>query len=190
MKCPFCGATDDKVVDSRESREGEVIRRRRECAGCGRRFTSYETIEEIPYMVVKNDGRRETFDRKKLRAPGDALVFGKESVGLPKDLLAQYPDATSRHPDARCGAVAEPLERREHRALRVPPKNGRPRRPLPRGLKREREETGRSEDQEGKSSGSKGEPEHGSSEKPSRAARRRQANHGTRRPSPRSSAAS
>lgn len=68
MKCPFCGSSDDRVVDSRESREGEVIRRRRECVPCGRRFTSYETIEEIPYMVVKNDGRREAFDRKKLRA--------------------------------------------------------------------------------------------------------------------------
>jgi transcriptional repressor NrdR len=68
MKCPFCGGADDRVVDSRESREGEVIRRRRECESCGRRFTSYETIEEIPYMVVKKDGRRETFDRKKLRA--------------------------------------------------------------------------------------------------------------------------
>lgn len=68
MKCPFCGSSDDRVVDSRESREGEVIRRRRECVACGRRFTSYETIEEIPYMVVKNDGRREAFDRKKLRA--------------------------------------------------------------------------------------------------------------------------
>ena len=68
MKCPFCGAVDDRVVDSRESREGEVIRRRRECESCGRRFTSYETIEEIPYMVVKKDGRRESFDRKKLRA--------------------------------------------------------------------------------------------------------------------------
>jgi transcriptional repressor NrdR len=68
MKCPFCAHLEDKVVDSRESREGEVIRRRRECAGCGRRFTSYETIEEIPYMVVKNDGRRERFDRNKLRA--------------------------------------------------------------------------------------------------------------------------
>ena len=68
MKCPFCGAADDRVVDSRESREGEVIRRRRECISCGRRFTSYETIEEIPYVVVKKDGRREAFDRKKLRA--------------------------------------------------------------------------------------------------------------------------
>ena len=68
MKCPFCGAGDDRVVDSRESREGEVIRRRRECVACGRRFTSYETIEEIPYVVVKSDGRREPFDRRKLRA--------------------------------------------------------------------------------------------------------------------------
>jgi len=67
VKCPFCAAVDDRVVDSRESREGEVIRRRRECTACGRRFTSYETIEEIPYMVVKNDGRRERFDRNKLR---------------------------------------------------------------------------------------------------------------------------
>ena len=66
MKCPFCGAVDDRVVDSRESREGEVIRRRRECESCGRRFTSYETIEEIPYMVVKKDGRREKFDRQKV----------------------------------------------------------------------------------------------------------------------------
>lgn len=67
MKCPFCGAGDDRVVDSRESREGEVIRRRRECVACGRRFTSYETIEQIPYVVVKSDGRREPFDRRKLR---------------------------------------------------------------------------------------------------------------------------
>jgi transcriptional repressor NrdR len=66
VKCPFCGHLGDKVVDSRESREGEVIRRRRECLACGRRFTSYERIDEIPYMVVKKDGRRERFDRQKL----------------------------------------------------------------------------------------------------------------------------
>src|SRR5499426_2683713 len=66
MKCPYCGNLGDKVVDSRESKEGEVIRRRRECLGCGRRFTSYERIDEIPYMVVKKDGRRERFDRQKL----------------------------------------------------------------------------------------------------------------------------
>jgi transcriptional repressor NrdR len=66
MKCPYCGNLGDKVVDSRESKEGEVIRRRRECLGCGRRFTSYERIDEIPYMVVKKDGRRDRFDRQKL----------------------------------------------------------------------------------------------------------------------------
>ncbi len=66
MKCPFCGQLGDKVVDSRESKEGEVIRRRRECLVCGRRFTSYERIDEIPYMVVKKDGSRERFERQKL----------------------------------------------------------------------------------------------------------------------------
>ena len=66
MKCPFCGHLEDKVVDSRESREGDVIRRRRECLECSRRFTSYERIDEIPYMVVKKDGTREKFDRQKL----------------------------------------------------------------------------------------------------------------------------
>lgn len=68
MKCPFCAHLGDKVVDSRESKEGEVIRRRRECLGCGRRFTSYERIDEIPYMVVKKDGTRERFERQKLIA--------------------------------------------------------------------------------------------------------------------------
>jgi len=66
MKCPFCGHLEDKVVDSRESKEGEAIRRRRQCLGCGRRFTSYERIDEIPYMVVKKDGRRERFERQKV----------------------------------------------------------------------------------------------------------------------------
>ena len=66
MKCPFCGHLEDKVVDSRESKEGEAIRRRRECLKCERRFTSYERIDQIPYMVVKKDGRRERFDREKL----------------------------------------------------------------------------------------------------------------------------
>ena len=68
MKCPYCGHLGDKVVDSREGKEGEVIRRRRECLDCGKRFTSYERIDEIPYMVVKKDGRRERFDRQKLVA--------------------------------------------------------------------------------------------------------------------------
>ncbi len=68
MKCPYCTHLGDKVVDSRESKEGDVIRRRRECLQCGRRFTSYERIDEIPYMVVKKDGRRERFERQKLVA--------------------------------------------------------------------------------------------------------------------------
>jgi transcriptional repressor NrdR len=68
VKCPYCAHLGDKVVDSRESKEGEVIRRRRECLECGRRFTSYERIDEIPYMVVKKDGTRERFERSKLVA--------------------------------------------------------------------------------------------------------------------------
>ena len=68
MKCPFCGHLEDKVVDSRESKEGEVIRRRRECLACGKRFTSYERIDQIPHLVVKKDGRRERFDREKVLA--------------------------------------------------------------------------------------------------------------------------
>jgi transcriptional repressor NrdR len=68
MKCPFCGHLQDKVVDSRESKEGDAIRRRRQCLECKRRFTSYERIDEIPYMVVKKDGRRERFERQKVLA--------------------------------------------------------------------------------------------------------------------------
>ena len=68
MKCPYCSHLKDKVVDSREAKEGHAIRRRRECLSCGKRFTSYERIEEIPYMVVKKDGRREKFDRQKVLA--------------------------------------------------------------------------------------------------------------------------
>jgi transcriptional repressor NrdR len=66
MRCPFCGNMEDRVVDSRESREGDVIRRRRECTRCDRRFTSYEKIESVPLFVVKRDERRESFDRDKL----------------------------------------------------------------------------------------------------------------------------
>ena len=68
MRCPYCGENDDRVVDSRESRHGRAIRRRRECLRCNRRFTSYEQIEDIPYMVVKSDGTRESFDRAKVLA--------------------------------------------------------------------------------------------------------------------------
>ncbi|MBI3896384.1 MAG: transcriptional repressor NrdR [Acidobacteria bacterium] len=68
MKCPFCGRSKDKVVDSRESKEGQSIRRRRECLGCKRRYTTYERVDEVPYMIVKKDGRRELFDRQKVLA--------------------------------------------------------------------------------------------------------------------------
>ena len=66
MKCPFCAFTQDKVIDSRESKDADSIRRRRECERCNKRFTTYERLDEIPYMVVKKDGRRELFDRQKV----------------------------------------------------------------------------------------------------------------------------
>lgn len=66
MRCPFCGHSESKVIDSRESKNGLRIRRRRECLACHKRFTTYEKIEEIPYMVVKKDGRRQPFDSQKL----------------------------------------------------------------------------------------------------------------------------
>ena len=66
MKCPFCSHLHDRVVDSRESKDGDAIRRRRECLACERRFTTYERIDEVPYMAVKKDGRREKFDRQKV----------------------------------------------------------------------------------------------------------------------------
>lgn len=66
MTCPFCGHREDKVIDSRESKEGESVRRRRECLACERRFTTYERCDEVPYMVIKKDGRREKFDRQKV----------------------------------------------------------------------------------------------------------------------------
>jgi transcriptional repressor NrdR len=68
MKCPFCNFTQDKVIDSRESKDADSIRRRRECERCNKRFTTYERLDEIPYMVVKKDGRREKFDRQKVLA--------------------------------------------------------------------------------------------------------------------------
>ncbi|MFZ0611915.1 MAG: transcriptional regulator NrdR [Desulfobacterales bacterium] len=68
MKCPFCGEIDNKVIDSRLSKDGNVIRRRRECLICTRRFTTYEHIEEIPIMIIKKDGRREVFSREKIRS--------------------------------------------------------------------------------------------------------------------------
>jgi transcriptional repressor NrdR len=81
MKCPFCNHIEDKVVDSRESREGDAIRRRRQCLECKRRFTTYERIDEVPYMVIKKDGRREKFDRQKVLA-GLLKACEKRPVGM------------------------------------------------------------------------------------------------------------
>jgi transcriptional repressor NrdR len=89
VKCPFCSHLEDKVVDSRESKEGEVIRRRRECLGCGKRFTSYERIDQIPHMVVKKDGRRERFDREKVLA---GLMKACEKRPVPVKTLEMVAD--------------------------------------------------------------------------------------------------
>lgn len=89
MLCPFCGHLEDKVIDSRESKEGNNIRRRRECLACQKRFTTYERIEEIPFMVVKKDGRRERFDRQKI-LNGLLKACEKRPVPIPK--LAELVD--------------------------------------------------------------------------------------------------
>jgi len=80
MRCPKCGCQDDKVIDSRASREGATIRRRRECVGCGHRFTTYEEVEREDLMVIKRDGRRESFSREKLLS-GLKKAFQKRPVG-------------------------------------------------------------------------------------------------------------
>jgi transcriptional repressor NrdR len=90
MTCPFCGFKQDRVIDSRESKEGEVIRRRRQCLGCERRFTTYERSDEIPYMVVKKDGRREKFDRQKVLT---GLLKACEKRPVPMAKLAEVVDA-------------------------------------------------------------------------------------------------
>lgn len=89
MICPFCGHKQDRVIDSRESKEGDVIRRRRECLKCARRFTTYERSDEIPYMVVKRDGRREKFDRQKVL---EGLLKACEKRPVPMPKLAEVVD--------------------------------------------------------------------------------------------------
>ncbi len=81
MRCPFCGEVKDRVVDSREAKGGDTIRRRRECLSCRKRFTSYERIEDIPYMVLKRDGKREVFDGGKLLS-GLLKAAEKRSIGM------------------------------------------------------------------------------------------------------------
>ncbi len=83
MKCPFCAHTEDRVIDSRSSNEDKSVRRRRECEKCKRRFTTYEYIEEVPIMVVKKDGRRESFDRNKIIS-GIVKACEKRPVSMEK----------------------------------------------------------------------------------------------------------
>jgi len=101
VKCPFCAHLDDKVIDSREGRTGDLIRRRRECLRCGRRFTTYERIDEIPYMVIKKDGRRERFERQKilqglLKACEKRPVPTVKLEGIVEDVERVVHEATER----------------------------------------------------------------------------------------------
>ena len=94
MKCPYCGYGQDRVVDSRESKEADSIRRRRECEKCNRRFTTYERIDEIPYMVVKKDGRRERFERQKILS---GLLRACEKRPVPSAQLENIVDAAESY---------------------------------------------------------------------------------------------
>jgi transcriptional repressor NrdR len=100
MKCPFCNYLEDKVVDSRESKEGDAVRRRRECLKCERRFTTYERIDEVPYMVIKKDGRREKFDRQKVLS-GLLKACEKRPVSTTRlsDLVNHVEQKVSDSPD-------------------------------------------------------------------------------------------
>jgi transcriptional repressor NrdR len=107
MRCPFCSHPEDKVIDSRESKEGESIRRRRECLKCARRFTTYERIDEIPYMVIKKDGRREKFDRQKVM---QGLVKASEkrpiSMGKLAEIIDDVESQLADTPDRELSTVA------------------------------------------------------------------------------------
>lgn len=111
MKCPFCGFLEDKVVDSREAKDGDSIRRRRECLQCGRRFTSYERIDEIPYMVVKKDGRREIFERSKimaglLRACEKRPISASQLESIVDDVEKSVQESTDRElPTSEMGKI-------------------------------------------------------------------------------------
>jgi len=93
MRCPYCGDTEDKVIDSRMSTGGESIRRRRECTKCGKRFTTYEYIEETPIMVVKRDGRRQRFDREKIK---NGIIKACEKRAVSMDQIEKIVDDVER----------------------------------------------------------------------------------------------
>src|ERR1700752_4080745 len=106
MTCPFCGFKEDRVIDSRESKEGDVIRRRRQCLKCERRFTTYERSDEIPYMVVKKDGRREKFDRQKVLA-GLLKACEKRPVSMGKlsEMVNEVESKVSDSPDREISTI-------------------------------------------------------------------------------------
>lgn len=106
MKCPFCDHLHDKVVDSRESKEGDAIRRRRECLACERRFTTYERIDEVPYMVIKKDGRRERFDRQKVLG-GLLKACEKRPVSMTRlaELVNRVESKVSDSPDREISTI-------------------------------------------------------------------------------------
>ena len=93
MKCPYCGEVDNKVIDSRLSKDGNVIRQRRECIICSRRFTTYEHIEEIPIMIIKKDGRREVFSREKVRS-GMKRACEKRDISM--NIIEEFIDELER----------------------------------------------------------------------------------------------
>lgn len=93
MKCPYCGEIDNKVMDSRLSKDATIIRRRRECIECKRRFTTYEHIEEIPVMIIKKDGRREIFNREKVRQ-GVARACEKRNISV--EIIEEFLDNLER----------------------------------------------------------------------------------------------
>jgi transcriptional repressor NrdR len=106
MRCPFCNNLQDKVVDSRESKEGDAIRRRRECLACERRYTTYERIDEVPYMVIKKDGRREKFDRQKVLT-GLLKACEKRPVSMGKlsELVNLVESKVSDSPDREISTI-------------------------------------------------------------------------------------
>ncbi len=89
MRCPFCKEEDSRVIDSRSADDGNTIRRRRECTSCGKRFTTYETVEKIPLMVIKNDGRRVVFDRNKLL---NGLIRSCDKRDIPTERIVALAD--------------------------------------------------------------------------------------------------
>lgn len=105
MKCPFCGYKEDKVVDSRSTAEESAVRRRRECLKCGKRFTTYEYIEEMSLMVIKKDGRREPFDRKKILS-GITKACEKRPISVEKmeDIVTQIERAVQKKSDREISA--------------------------------------------------------------------------------------